>query len=128
MDYIEINGNKIPYPNDFSLQTEPIIASEITTMNGSTYADIVGVKISDTALSWDYLKEEDLLTLLRETNPLSGTFILKFAEAEGGASGWRTASALRVGRVTTKTAFHEPNGGIVWTGISITLRFPYAIT
>lgn len=127
MDYIEINGNKIPYPNDFSLQTEPIIASEITTMNGNTYADIVGVKISDTTLNWDYLKADELLTLLRETNPLNGTFSLKFAEAEGGATSRRSANALRVGRVITKTAFHEPDGSIVWTGISITLRFPYAI-
>lgn len=128
MDYIEINGNQIPYPNDFTMNTEPIIVNEITTMNGYTYADIVGVKFSDTTMNWDYLKEEELMTLLSETNPLNGTFELKFAEPEGGTGGWRRINALRVGRVVTKTALHEPDGGIVWSGIAITLRFPYAIT
>lgn len=127
MDYLEINGYKIPYPNDFNLQTEPIIVNEITTMHGGTYADIAGVKFSDTTLNWDYLKEEELMTLLRETNPLNGTFLFKFAEPEGGVNGWRSIYALRTGRVITKTPLHEPSGGIVWTGISITLKFPYPI-
>lgn len=127
MDYIKINNLSIPYPNDFTLNPEPIIANEITTLSGYTYADIVGVKYSDTTLNWDYLVEEDLLALLNETNPLKGTFTLKFSDPEDVELVTRNLTALRIGRVTTKTRFKESSGRIIWTGISITVRFPYSL-
>lgn len=121
MDYIKVNGNSIPYANDVAMATEPNIVSEIVTLAGNTIADINGWKYSDITLSWDMLHRSDLDTLLNETNPMDGTFDFTFIDA---LEGEKTIKALRVGGVQTKTPFVDADGSILWTGISISLKFP----
>lgn len=121
MDYLKINGNRIPYSNGFTMEQVPNIVNEVTLMNGNTQADINGWKYDDTTLEWDFLYENDLNTLLAETDPIRGPFDLSFYEP--GSNGYKTVKALRVGRVIVKTRYKEA-GKIVWTGIKIKLTFP----
>lgn len=121
MDYIKINGKPIPYPNDFQMQREANIVSEITTMSGRKLADINGWKYADTTLSWGTLRENTLLTLLNETDPANGPFEFTFDEAE---SGKKTVTAYRVSRITTKTRFRDDYNNIVWSDVQLVLSFP----
>ena len=123
MDYLKINGTKIPFSNSFTMTQEPNLVNEVTLMNGNTQADINGWKYADTTLKWDYLKESELLTLLSGTDPIRGAFELSFYEP--GSNGYKTIKALRKGRVLVKTRYKE-GGEIVWTGIEISLTFPEA--
>ena len=123
MDYLEVNGNKIPFSNGFTMTQIPNLVNEVTLMNGSKQADINGWRYDDTTLEWDYLRESDLQTLLTETDPIRGTFDLSFYEP--GTNGYKTVKALRIGRVLVKTRYKE-QGEIVWTGIEIELTFPEA--
>ena len=121
MDYLKINGNAIPFSNKFTMVQVPNIVNEVTLMNGSTQADINGWKYEDTTLTWDYLKERDLLMLLTQTDPIRGTFELSFYEP--GSNGYKTVNAIRKGRVIVKTRYKEA-GEIVWKGIELELSFP----
>ena len=123
MDYLKINGVKIPFSNGFTMKQVPNLVNEVVLMNGSTQADINGWKYEDTTLKWDYLKESELLALLSGTDPIRGTFNLSFYEP--GSNGYKTVKALRKGRVLVKTRYKE-NGEIIWTGIEIDLTFPEA--
>lgn len=123
MDYLLINGNRIPFSNSFTMQQVPNIVNEVTLMSGSAQADINGWKYEDTTLRWDYLQESELNALLTETDPLRGTFDLSFYEP--GSTEYKTVKALRIGRVVVKTRFKEKDK-IVWTGIEISLTFPEA--
>lgn len=121
MDYLKINGNKIPFSNGFTMLQVPNIVNEIVTMDGSTQADINGWKYDDTTLTWDYLREDELNTLLAETDPIRGPFELSFYEP--GSNGYKTVKAIRRGRVVVKTRYKRA-GQIVWTGIELELSFP----
>lgn len=123
MDYLKVNGKKIPFSNSFTMQQVPNIVNEVTLMNGDTQADINGWRYDDTTLKWDFLYEDHLTTLLSETDPIRGTFDLSFYEP--GSTNYKTVKALRIGRVVVKTR-HKEKGKIVWTGIEIELRFPEA--
>ena len=123
MDFIEVNGNRIPYPNSMEMNQAPNIVNEVVTMNGNTQADINGWKYQDTTLNWDYLEERYLNTLLTETDPLHGPFELSFYGP--GENTYKTVNAIRVGRIVVKTRFKR-NGVIVWTGIRLDLQFPEA--
>lgn len=123
MDYLKINGKSLPFCNGFTMNQVPNLVNEVTLMNGNTQADIVGWRYDDTTLKWDYLKENDLNTLLSETDPIRGTF--EFSFYEPGSNGYKTVNALRKGRVIVKTRYKEA-GEIVWTGIEIDLSFPDA--
>jgi hypothetical protein len=92
-------------------------------MSGTVQADINGWRYADTTLEWDYLTEDDLNTLLAETDPIRGTFNFSFFEP--GSNNYKTIKALRTGRVVVKTR-HKRNGSIIWTGIEIDLTFPEA--
>ena len=121
MDFIEVNGNAIPYPNSMEMEQVPNIVNEVVTMNGNKVADINGWKYENTDLDWDYLTEPDLNTLLAETDPINGPFELSFYEP--GSNDYKTVKAIRVGRIIVKTRFKR-NGVIVWTGIRLTVSFP----
>lgn len=123
MDYLRVNGKLIPFSNGFSMKQEPNIVNELTTMSGTVQADINGWRYADTTLEWDYLTEDDLNTLLAETDPIRGTFNFSFFEP--GSNSYKTIKALRTGRVVVKTR-HKRNGSIVWTGIELDLTFPEA--
>lgn len=123
MDYLKVNDKKIPFSNGFTMNQVPNIVNEVTLMDGSIQADIVGWRYDDTVLRWDFLYERDLLTLLSETDPVRGTFELSFYEP--GSNGYKTVNALRIGRVVVKTRYKEA-GEIVWTGIELELTFPDA--
>ena len=120
MDYIKVNGHQVPYPNGFKMTRVPNIVAEITTLTGQKIADYNGWKYDQATLSWDYLKEEELQTLLSQTDAANGSFLLTFFDTEDGE---KTINAWRISRVTTKTRFKE-KGHIVWTGIELTLDFP----
>ena len=123
MDFIKVNGNKIPYSNSMEMNQVPNIVNEVMTMNGNMQADINGWKYEDTSLDWDYLEERYLNTLLTETDPLNGPFELSFYGP--GSNTYKTVKAIRIGRVVVKTRFKR-NGVIVRTGIRLDLRFPEA--
>lgn len=122
MDYIQINGKSIPYPNDFTMSKVANITNELTTMTGKTIADVNGWKYADQTLKWDFLYEAELNTLFSETDTLNGTFELTFDDPE---SGQMTINAFRRSRITVKTRYRE-NGNIVFTGIELNLAFPDA--
>ena len=125
MDYLKINGQyRIPYPNGFTMKKTANITSEYTTITGKRMGDINGWIYEDQTFSWDTLKEEELQILLRETNPMNGTFTLNFVDAEDGE---KTINAMRVSRVLTKTRFKR-NGYIVWKDVQMEVRFPDAYT
>lgn len=121
MDYLKVNNRLLPFCNGFEMKQVPNIVNEVTLMNGNTQADINGWKYEDTTLKWDFLYENDLQTLLSETDPIRGTFDFSFYEP--GSNGYKTVKALRIGRVVVKTRYKE-RGKIVWTGIKIDLTFP----
>lgn len=122
MDFIQINGKRIPYPNDFTMNKTANIVNEITTMTGDVIADINGWRYADTTLKWDFLYETELQNLMTETDPLNGTFALTFSDVE---SGTLTVNAYRRSRITVKTRYKE-NGNIVFTGIELNVTFPDA--
>lgn len=121
MDYLKVNGHSIPFSNGFTMSQVPNIVNEVVLMNGNTQADINGWKYEDATLKWDFLYEDDLTTLLSETDPINGTFELSFYEP--GSQSYNTVTALRTGRVVVKTRYKEA-GKIVWTGIEIDVTFP----
>ena len=50
MQYMDINGYSVPYPNDLELQRVPNIVNEITTLTGKVVADVNGWRYGDTEL------------------------------------------------------------------------------
>lgn len=123
MDYLKVNGHSIPFSNGFEMSQVPNIVNEVVLMNGNTQADVNGWRYDDATLEWDFLYENDLNTLLAETDPIRGPF--EFSFYEPGVNGYKTVRAIRKGRVVVKTRYKEA-GKIVWTGIKIDLSFPDA--
>ena len=125
MDYLKINGQyRIPYPNGFTMKKTANITSEYTTITGKRMGDIYGWTYEDQTFSWDTLREDELQTLLNQTNPMNGTFTLTFTDVEDGL---KTINAIRVSRVLTKTRFKR-DGYIVWKDVQMEVRFPDAYT
>lgn len=117
MDYISINGRMIPYPNNFKMEREQNIVSELTTMSGNVVADINGWRYRDTTLQWDTLLDSDLRNLLDAL--ADDTFTLKF----GWLDGEQEVLARKESRVATKTRLKK-NGKTIWKDINVTLSFP----
>lgn len=120
MQYININGYSIPYPNSFSMKKVPRIVSEMETLDGSIVADVAGWRYDDTTLQWDTLLDADLRNLLLALDA-SAAFPITFNDIDGE----RTVNAIYRGRSNVKTPmFH--NGVTVWKDIQVELTFPDA--
>ena len=118
LQYITINGQEVPYPNDFTLQKVPNVVNEMTTLTGKVVADINGWRYGDTTLSWDTLLDSDLQNLLTAIS--YNNFQVSFYDIDGTL---QTVNAVFKGRANVKTPmFH--NGQTVWKDVSITLSFP----
>lgn len=118
MQYITINGQQIPYPNDFAPQKVPNIVNEMTTLTGKVVADINGWRYADTSLQWDTLLDEDLQSLLTAIG--SPSFEITFLDIDGTE---QTVSAVLKGRANVKTPLYN-NGVTIWKEISVDLSFP----
>lgn len=118
LQYITINGQDIPYPNDFELQKIPNIVNEMTTLTGRVVADVNGWRYADAELTWGTLLGEDLQNLLAAIAKTE--FEVSFLDIDGNI---RTVNAVLRGRANVKTPmFH--NGVTVWKDVKITLSFP----
>lgn len=117
MDYIDINGYSIPYPNDFTMRKVPRIVSEIETMNGTTIADISGWKYDDTTLEWDTLLDDDLQNLLTAIS--ANIFPITFEDIDGQ----HTVQAVLISRQNVKTPLFK-DGNLIWSDLQISLSFP----
>lgn len=118
LQYININGYDIPYPNDFTLQKVPNIVNEMTTLTGKVVADINGWRYGDTDLSFDTLLDADLQNLLAAIADPS--FPVTFKDIDGAE---HTVTAVLKGRANVKTPIFY-NGATVWKDITIPLSFP----
>ena len=118
LQYITINGESIPYPNNFTLQKTPNIVNEMTTLTGKVVADINGWRYADTDLSWDTLLDDDLHSLLAAIN--SPTFQISFYDIDGVE---HTINAVFKGRVNVKTPMFYKSE-TVWKDVSVSLSFP----
>ena len=118
MQYMTINGQQIPYPNDFTLQKVLNVVNEMTTLTGKVVADINGWRYGDTDLSWDTLLDQDLQNLLTAIS--EPTFQVTFKDIDGTD---HTVNAVFKGRANVKTPmFHR--GETVWRDVSVQLSFP----
>ena len=118
LQYITINGESIPYPNNFTLQKVPNIVNEMTTLTGKVVADINGWKYADADLAWDTLLDEDLQSLLAAISAPS--FQISFYDIDGTE---HNINAVFRGRINVKTPMFY-NGATVWKDVSIMLSFP----
>lgn len=118
MQYFNINGYTIPYPNDFTLEKVPNIVNELTTLTGKIVADVNGWRYADTELKWDTLLDSDLQNLLSaiETN----TFTITFYDLDGTQ---HTVNAVLRGRSNIKTPIIN-NTNIVWKDVTVSVMFP----
>lgn len=118
MQYMDINGYSIPYPNNFTLQKVPNIVNEMQTLTGKTVADVNGWKYGDVDLQWDTLLDADLQNLLAAIS--SNTFEVTFKDIDGIE---HTVNAVFKGRTNVKTPmFHK--GVTVWNDVTVQLSFP----
>lgn len=118
MQYLTINGYRVPYSNDLQLQKVPNIVNEMTTLTGKVVADINGWKYADVNLSWGTLLDQDLQNLLTAIS--TNTFLIEFMDIDGST---HSINAVLKGRANVKTPlFH--NGQTVWRDVSISLSFP----
>lgn len=124
MDYIKVNGHPIPYPNSLTMAKEPNIVDEFIALNGQKLYDINGWRYADVDLEWDYLYEEDLQTLLQETDPKyqpHGAFDFEFIDPQ---EGMKLITAVRTSVAPVKTPMRDREGNRVWTDLKISLTFP----
>lgn len=118
LQYITMNGQDIPYPNDFELQKVPNVVNEMQTLTGKTVADINGWKYADVELRWGTLLDEDLQNLLTAIG--DNEFQITFTDIDGAD---HTVNAVFKGRANVKTPmFH--NGVTVWNDVTVQLSFP----
>lgn len=118
MDYIQMAGLPIPYPNDFTMEKVPNRVAEIKTLSGRTIADINGWKYANTTLKWDTLLDSDLQNLLTAISDDTFTFTFKDIDNQT-----YTIEAELESRVNTKTRYKR-NGDIVWKDVNVTISFP----
>ncbi len=118
MQYLTINGLKVPYSNSLQLQKVPNIVNEMTTLTGKVVADINGWRYADTTLTWDTLLDRDLQNLLTALS--QNTFVIEFLDIDGVT---HSVNAVLKGRANVKTPlFH--NGKTVWSEVSVDISFP----
>lgn len=114
-NFIEINGSKIIRPNDFTLGREDVYAGEYTTCTGKTIADRIGWRYADTELQWDTLPQGQLDVLLA----MAGACTLKFTDADGD----HTETIVPTTRVWVSTRFRDTAGRLMWSGVTLGVRF-----
>lgn len=120
MDFVTITTENsttfsLPYPNDFTMKKEKILAGEYTTLTGQVLGDVVGWRYADFTLEWDTLIENDLQKLLSACDDAS--FSLTFVDPQGT----KTISLTALSRATVKTRFIE-YGVPKWKNIKIPVR------
>ncbi len=118
LDYMNINGFDIPYPNDFAPAKVPNIINEMVTLTGKVVADVNGWRYGDVTLSWDTLLDADLQNLLAAIG--DSTFPITFVDIDGAE---HTVNAVLRGRANIKTPIFY-NGATVWKDVSVPLSFP----
>ena len=121
MKYIKINGKDFPHPLDFEMSTQPNITSQLTTMSGRNIADVNGWTYADMTLSWQWLESNDLNTLIRETDPMHGSFTFTFDDITTGKP--NTVNAIRLSFGGKRLPVVD-NGKTVWVDIQMSISFP----
>ena len=114
---ITIDGSEIYRGNDFQLSREYIYAGEIETCTGKRCADLVGWRYADMTISWDTLPDAQLQSLLA----LSGEQVNMTFSNEAH----ETVTEAVIPQVVTATVtrFTDPQGMVVWKGLSLQIRF-----
>lgn len=118
LDYMNINGYDIPYPNDFSPSKVPNIINEMVTLTGKVVADVNGWRYGDVTLEWDTLLDSDLQNLLAAIS--DPWFTVTFKDIDGAE---HTVNAVLRGRANVKTPIFY-NGATVWKDVTVPLSFP----
>lgn len=118
MQYFDINGYTIPYPNDFTMRKVPNIVNELTTLTGKVVADVNGWRYDDTTLSWDTLIDDDLQNLLDAVS--TGEFTITYTDVIGSTV---SVNAVLRSRAEVKTPIITSNGTL-WKEIEISVMFP----
>lgn len=118
LDYMNINGYDIPYPNNFSPSRVPNIVNEMVTLTGKVVADVNGWRYGDTDLAWDTLLDADLQNLLAAIS--DPWFTVTFVDIDGAE---HTVNAILKGRANVKTPIFY-NGATVWKDVTVPLSFP----
>jgi len=113
---IQINGEEILRPNDFSPQREDIYAAEITTCTGATIAGRIGWRYSDMTLEWDLLPQSQMEVLLS----MSGESSITFTDADGIS---HTESIVRTSAISTASRATSTDGNPVWSDVKVEVRF-----
>lgn len=121
MRYIKINGKDFPHPLDFQMSTVPNLTAQLTTMSGKNIADVNGWTYADMTLSWQYLESNVLLELLRETDPMQGSFTFTFDDMTTGQP--TTVNAIRTS-VGGKRLPVVVKGKTVWVDLQMSVSFP----
>lgn len=121
MDYVTItrtNGTStiVPYPNDFQMKKEKIIAAEYTTLTGQVLGDVVGWRYADFTLKWDTLTDAMLQFVLAACDDASFSFTFR-----DPADGDKTISLTALSRATVKTRYKD-YGVTKWRDIAIPVR------
>jgi len=112
---ITINGVRFYRPNNFSLRREDVLAGEYTTCTGKLIADRIGWKYSDMTLSWDTLPQ----AMLDALTGLSGPVQMVFTDSDGA----HTETIIRGAFTNTPTRFTDYNGAVMWSNVSVEVRF-----
>ena len=118
LDYMNINGYDIPYPNNFAPSKVPNIVNEMVTLTGKVVADVNGWRYGDTDLAWDTLLDADLKNLLAAIS--DPWFTVTFVDIDGAE---HTVNAVLKGRANVKTPIFY-NGATVWKDVTVPLSFP----
>lgn len=118
MDYIAINGARIPKPPEFSLQIEDLYAGEYTTCTGKVIADRIGWKYADMSLEWEALPQWAVDVLIN----MSGEVELTFDGLDGLTQTETIVRTSAVGLRHRRTV----GGEVWWTGVQVEVRFVYA--
>jgi hypothetical protein len=121
MKYIKINGKDFPHPLDFEMSTQPNITSQLTTMSGRNIADVNGWTYADMTLKWQWLESKDLNELIRETDPMQGSFTFTFDDITTGQP--NTVNAIRTSFGGQRLPVVD-KGKTVWVDIEMSISFP----
>ena len=114
LQFIQINGQNILKPENFSPERQDIYAAEITTCTGDTIADLIGWKYADITLQWPILPQSMVDILIQ----MNGESTITFDDVDGNT----TEKVVRAGIVTLRNR-NTIQGETWWKNVSVTLRF-----
>lgn len=115
LQFIQINGQNILKPENFSPEREDIYAAEITTCTGDTIADLIGWKYADITLSWPILPQSMIDILIA----MYGESTITFDDVDGTS---HTEKIVRNGIVSMRNR-NTIQGETWWKNVSVSLRF-----